>query len=98
MRIAKRLPPTLKSNYSLFYTLYTVKNSLRTLGTRFARRVRFPTGREPPQGYPPNEVSREASSMRGAVTRLCASALNMSRPPLRRARESLGKEFAFCQL
>ena len=26
----------------------------------------LPTGREPPQGYPPTEGSREASSMRGA--------------------------------
>ena len=41
----------------------TKKSSLRTLGTRFARRVRFPMGREPPQG---------------ADTRLCASALKIS--------------------
>ena len=43
----------------------------------FARPADFPMGRRRPQGYPPNEVSREASSMRGAVTRLCASAFKI---------------------
>ena len=49
-------------------------------------------GRRRPQGYPPNEVSREASSMRGAVTRLCAPALkqNMKRlTPLSKALQLL---------
>ena len=49
---------TLKEGFLRFVNNYPDPNPSVPLGTRFARRVRFPMGREPPQG---------------AVTRLCAS-------------------------
>ena len=50
-------------------------------------RAHLPMGREPPQGYPPNEVSREASSMRGAVTTPDSSRIDAVYADIRFVRE-----------
>ena len=77
----------LASDDTLAHIVSAFNTDSYPLGTRSARRVRFPKGREPPQGYPPNEVSREASSMRGAVTTPDSSRIDAVYADIRFVRE-----------